>query len=237
MDHFNLIASTNAGACILTDSTEIGSIAPREVSGEEIEAIESDGKIFVYEMGGNGDCKFEVFLSSDSPKELLNRSYRTSRDNLLHIPSGKLIAAGVELLSGPKEQFSKVRQTEVEIPSGSYRLHAYCIEPTKQELDGPSETAFDKISRWGCMTTLLFGIATVFAAIVKAWSIVVPIVTIVVLYWVAYLLWYNLSGKRDEKEARQAKELHDGSPSVVVEIWPLGEDVNISQMRGGHISV
>ncbi len=228
--HFDLVAETNTGSCVLCDQTAIGQMTPEEVLGRSLEDVQMAGRIFVYEMGDNGSCKFSIFIDEDLPESFCRRSYRTTKDVGLQIPSGQLVASGVEYLSKGE---STIEHKPVQVPAGDYELTVHLIEPTENELV-PDETTFDKASRWGCIVSLLLllvgGGALLAGTSVLGW----PLLGLLVTYWMVYLLWYNLSGKREQEEAGHRRTVIEGSPDVVVRMTRTTID---SERQCGRISI
>ena len=209
---FDLFAETNAGHCVVCDEAAIGKLEPNDDIGDALEESERSGRIFVYEMGCNGPCKYTIFLDEEVPEELLKKSYRSVSDVGLILTSGKLTAAGMENLSKSTNPY---RIEWAMVPAGQYRLSAFLI---KGEEPLVHESRFGLISRWSSYATpvVLFLILCFFAAGDRFFGAVV--FGSLVAYWVINFTWYKYSGEIERDVARHAKQFKEGTPSIVMHL-------------------
>jgi hypothetical protein len=220
--HFEAIAETHAGACVLTDASELGRVTSEDAAEGRVEDLEIAGRIFRYDPGGNGRCKLAIYVDEELPEEVRSRSERRVERLLLRIPSGRLAVCGFEELAGPRE----VEVASTRVAAGDYLLEAHLM-PLLEE----KESLGSRATGWGCVASVLAAFAGAVSIAASSW-IGWVLVAVSVLYVAAITLWYNLSGERARAERREAEE----PPSVVVALKRLTE-MPPPDLRGGNISV
>jgi hypothetical protein len=200
---FKLIAKTRAGTCILTDEGCLGQLTARDLRQGALDDLVAGQRVFQHDLGGNSDCIFLIVV--DEPLPQARQRVSRTLNGQLELPSGRLVACGVEdLAKGPRApEFA----TAIVEPA-TYLLEAYIIDPT-----GEPEKS-DEASRIGCFATLPVVAAALYFLVFNTQWVGWALIACIVAFWVVRLLWYNLSGERQRKEASEA----DDPPDVVVRL-------------------
>lgn len=215
---FDLVLKSSLPCAVLFDPEQFRGFP----DGEEFPSPESDllaiaaarGDLFAYLWHDTDAYKFTVYVDEQPDQRLIDRALADVKDLLLRVPSGRLALAASDGVSGKFEG----EPAYGDIAPGNYKLSAWIVGPSDEEIAGTGATAFDCLSLAGSIATAVLLFALIVAIGAKLWIIAACIVGVLVLYWSVYLSWYNFSGKRQEEEAKHDRELREGSPSIVVSL-------------------
>jgi len=230
-----LVCTATSGVAVLFDPAALEGVDRAQLSS--LGAVESEaasGRLFFYNLGASGECSWDLFVNEETPPEIPKRAYRSVDRLLLHVPDGVLWVAGVEKLSARSDLTEGSEQATV--PPGDYKLESYLLEPYKHDEKARRNTLFDKISLAGCALSPLLVIAGVVLGLFGIWSIAITAFGVVGVYWIAYLSWFNLSGRKTQEQREEAQQLREGTPSVVVRLVHLATGEDLSVTKGGGIS-
>jgi hypothetical protein len=207
---------------MLADASELNRITADDATQGRLEELESSGRIFRYDMGGNDSCKFEVFVDARIPDAVRERAEQRATGLLLRLPTGRLVVCGFERLADG----AGTAATTFDVPPGDYTLEAFVMPPPPD----PPETLKNTANGCGCLLALLSGVVGVVMISRSMWLgwVLAPAP---ILLLAAQTLWWNLSGARARAERASA----DGPPEIVVGLVRIDETP--PEMRGGRISV
>lgn len=238
---FDLTCETDAGSFAICDPGAVSEIGDGS-AGSVYENEARKGNLTVYSYGGNGDMRFRLFVDEPVDAELEQRADGRVV-GVLRVPTGRLVASGVEALAAP----GKPEGTA--IPAGNYEVTGFDVEwGDEEERAGdeaarrasPSGHAIERVVApllvmliWASMITgmsLLFLLAIGKTTLREAWE------------WVrAYGLWYlglwavliGVGKLAPVGRAVRGREAAQASyPGAVVQLRRLPDDEDITGRLG-----
>jgi hypothetical protein len=208
----------------LRRASKSGDVFWFEVMGDELEPLSLSIHAYVDE-----DC-------ADCPEGKYRQRGGTFR---LNVPSGRLVAGGVEYWSGHDEG-ERSSKTEIDIPPGSYALTAREYEfDTKQhdaemvQLLGEKDWRFYNRMIWlrvvGCLPIL----ACIVLALLRKWSVLLSYaVPIAACYWLVQAVFWRFG-----RWARIERAINDHQSKSLGIILELRKAEDPSLLKGGSVRI
>jgi hypothetical protein len=177
----------------------------RQQLAETLEAEAAQGHLCVIHTRADGAGPVVAYIDEDIPAELRERLTQLGDENLLAIPSGKLVVDGVEYYRGKNATAARPDSTAAVQP-GDYGVRCYEVKATEEaprsqeELEalvGKGELRyFERVNQRGCfggaLTLFLFPILLAFVGWKIAFSITV----------VGFLGYFNVRERVLKRSAR-----------------------------------
>lgn len=125
----HLYADTDAATMVLFDP-EAAATALREstvVGQEEVETAAAAGDMVHWYTTADGAFRLQVFVDEAVPDVYVSRGSNRVEGRLLHVPSGRLVFSGAEMLLDRPEEWD-VRSATMTLPPGDYALEAFEVD-------------------------------------------------------------------------------------------------------------
>jgi hypothetical protein len=216
-----VVIESDTGIALLWDASLFPDKPAALKAAKSYEKLAQEGKLFWFNMGGNGECPIDVHIGEPLPAHKTDLDCRKARGLLLELPSGRIGFGGLEHLHKPAETLT--------IEPGRYLVDA--IVPDQDENEEANPT--DPVAITGCILAILAGIGFAGALVTNHWLIPLIVIGVAAVFWTVYLLWYNLSGARAKDEAKKVERSKKGSPFLAVALNPALDTVT----KGGGVSV
>ncbi len=152
------------------------SIVTKLDDDKAIEAAAHAGSVLAMHTATDGTLAYRVYVDEDLPEPLRARISTTTTNVLLRVPSGKLVASGIEHASDPAKA-----ETSMELPAGNYLVDVFELDydwdrdiapVLAEELGGPyrREVIVGPLST----ALLLVGVGAGVGGLI-AWSLVIAL--------------------------------------------------------------
>ncbi len=227
--HADLESGTDAAHHVLYDP----SIAAKVGNDEEVQAAAEAGSLLAMYTAADGPLGYRVVVGEELPDELRGKIATTTKDVLLRVPSGKLVASGLEHAGDPAKADSTL-----ELPAGNYLVDVHELDydwdrDIAPVLDKELGSAYRREKLGGPIAgalTLLGVGALVYGAI--AWNLTFPIAGAAAAV-LGFVLPRLIVGKGYEaKKADIAKRF----PGLVLVMRRLADDADLSAHAGKLLS-
>jgi len=149
----NLESGTDAGIHIIYDPATTGShdlnqLLPGERASGLVDEI-AKGTFLGFFPGGDGGTFYRIHVEQDLPDELAGRATRSASACYLRVPSGELVASGIEYLDrldeiGRAPHFQPGHPacvTRMRIPAGNYLVESSEVERSPGALPNFARTS------------------------------------------------------------------------------------------------
>jgi hypothetical protein len=198
------------------------------------DAAAESGAILALDTASDGSFHYKLFVDEELPYELRTRIKRTTRNVLLRVPSGRLVASGIEYVGDVTKA-----ETTVDVPPGNYIVDIHDvdyewdrdIDPVLQRELGAT---YSREQILGTVAGIMFlgGIVAAVIGLGKwTWEILVGGLASSVLGFACG----KLAAPRDF-EARKAA-IVNRYPLVVVSMRRLPDDADISAYKGQLVNI
>jgi hypothetical protein len=136
---FKLASGTDVASHAIYDPAATSHLTEKEIAGALYEMLYEQeplkGNVLLYDEASDGSTMFRIYVDEQIPEEFVKRSEAKVENLLLKVPSGTLVASGVEYLNNKKEIEAAAPftpggsslVTKVKIPKGNYLVDAYEI--------------------------------------------------------------------------------------------------------------
>ena len=210
------------------------------------------GLILINNTAGDGGAFYHVYVDQDMPERLAMRASHVTKDLLLRVPSGRLLATGIEYLNdasmeaGPYEVGHPYMVSRADISPGNYLVDVYEIDwnwdteirSILKEKCGIWVTVDGPVMRFGCMGAVG---ALVLLAINTIWAIQGQSALLVWWTWAlgAVLLLFPLIAFRAIPETywKTKSRIAAQYPENVLHFRRVPEGDDLSQYRGGCFGI
>jgi len=238
--------SSHVGTVVLWDQTKVRhDFKDHDVYNlaGEIRRVSKSGDVFWFELLSEEleplSLSIHLYVDEDSP-DYSGRGYkRRGGTFLLNVPSGRLIAGGVEHWSGHEETEDSAK-TEVTVPPGSYALTV-----REQEFDnlqhnaemidllGEADWNFYNKVMWfragGCLPVL----ACIVLAFLREWqALLFFALPLAFSYWLVQAALWRFG--RWARIDRAIKEHQSESPGIILELHAINDT---SLLKGGSVRI
>ncbi len=206
-------------------------IAPPKGDGfSELLGRVPDGQLFVVETPGDGEIHWRIYVDEPLPDEMRASITRATPEVLLRVPSGRLVASGLEYAGRAKPE----AKSGIDITPGNYLADIYerdvdwdrDIGPTLEKELGADYKREKWVGPLGGMSVLAGIVVTIVG--VFAWSILVMAIGLGIATAGIIVFRFGLSAGYEVKKSEIAKRF----PSLVVVLRRLSDDADLKPYRG-----
>jgi hypothetical protein len=235
---------TDAASHALYDPEALKHLRPHhDADDEAIVTTEPErGNLLTYFNGGDGEARFSLLIGGGLPDNFKAIAIAEKRDLLLRVPSGTLVASGVEYINDPQHL---AKANRARIPAGNYLVDWHCLSWDGEEQDRLLKQEFGWIhtaelfSAIGCIYVGLFsllGIIYGVAALSKSWPLAwaglffVPLAALI-----ATRVAIRMKQPVDYHQRRDA--IRSQFPEEIFVLRRLPDGADLGKYKGGSIDV
>jgi hypothetical protein len=193
-----------------------------------------DGWLLIFDTAADGDIHLALYVDEPLPDGLTSAVVHETREVLLRVPTGKLVASGLEYVGHAKPN----AKSTVELPAGNYLVDIYerdvdwdrDVAPTVERELGPAYKREGWVGPLGGV--LVFAGITVVVIALFAWSLLsFGIGMLVGALGIAMLVLGLPKGDYE----RQKRAIAMRFPTDVLVLRRLPDDVDVASYRGAVI--